>query len=217
MDKKHTLDGDDGLRRPDPAFALERLRQALRGWIEAWLNPLATGLRFLGVSANHVSCAGFALCVVSAGLIVADRPVAAGIVFLVAGVSDLIDGMMARSAGASTRFGAFLDSTVDRASEGVVFAAICYLFARDGAALDVAVAVVALFCSFLVSYTRSRAGELGVACAVGIATRAERVGLIVFGLIFGLLAEAVYLVAILAVVTALQRVVHVRRAMRDDS
>ena len=214
MDKKHTLDGS-GLRRPDPAFALERLREALRGWIEAGLNPLATGLRFLGVSANHVSCAGFALCVVSAGLIVADQPAAAGMVFLVAGISDLMDGMLARSAGAPTRFGAFLDSTVDRASEGVVFTAISYLFARDGAALDAAITVVALFGSFLVSYTRSRAGELGVACTVGIATRAERVSLIVFGLIVGLLAEAVYLVAILAVVTTLQRVVYIQRALRN--
>lgn len=189
----------------------------LRCWIEAGLNPLAAGLRFLGVSANHVSCAGLALCAVSAGLIVADQLAAAGLVFLVASVSDLMDGMLARAASASTRFGAFLDSTVDRASEGVVFAAISYLFARDGAALDAAVAVVALFCSFLVSYARSRAGELGVACTVGIATRAERVGLIVFGLIFGLLTEAVYLVAILAFVTTLQRIVHVRRAMRSDS
>ena len=180
------------------------------------MKPLAAGLRFLGVGANHVSCAGFALCAVSAGLIVADQLAAAGIVFLVASVSDLMDGMLARASGASTRFGAFLDSAVDRASEGVVFAAIGYLFARDGAALDAAAAMAALSCSFLVSYVRSRAGELGVACAVGIATRAERVGLIVVGLISGLLAETVYLVAVLAAVTALQRIVHVRRAMRSD-
>ena len=92
----------------------------------------------------------------------------------------MLDGALARLAKMVTPFGAFLDSTLDRVSEGVMLAAIGYFFAAR-AALDVALVVLALLGSMLVSYTRARAEALGVECKVGIMSRPERVVLIAIG------------------------------------
>jgi CDP-diacylglycerol--glycerol-3-phosphate 3-phosphatidyltransferase len=148
-------------------------------------------------------------------LVATDHLVAAGVLYLIAGTLDLLDGMIARLTGTPTRFGAFLDSTIDRFSEGVVFAAIGYRFALEGAAIDAGVVVVALLGSFLVSYTRAKAEGLGVECKVGIATRAERVVLVAVGLVAGLLTQVIYLVALLTAITIVQRVMRVRRELRS--
>ena len=193
---------------------MEQLRRVVQGWLEIALTPVARGLFRLGASANQVSVAGFALNVATAGLVATDHLVAAGVLYLIAGILDLLDGILARLIGTPTRFGAFLDSTIDRAAEGVVFAAIGYRFALEGAAIDAGVVVLALLGSFLVSYTRSRAQALGAECRVGIATRAERVVLVAVGLVAGLLTQVIYLVALLTAITVVQRVMHVRRVLR---
>ncbi len=193
---------------------MEQLRRVVQGWLEMALTPVAGGLFRLGVSANQVSVSGFALNVAAAGLVATDQLVAAGVLYLIAGILDLLDGILARLIGTPTRFGAFLDSTIDRAAEGVVFAAIGYRFALEGAAIDAGVVVLALLGSFLVSYTRSRAQALGAECRVGIATRAERVVLVAVGLVAGLLTQVIYLVALLTAITVVQRVMHVRRVLR---
>lgn len=209
-------DKDRGGRAAGPPPTMEHLRHVVQGWLEIALTPIAAGLLRLGASANQVSVGGFALNVVSAGLVAADHLVAAGVLYLIAGTLDLLDGMLARLAGTPTRFGAFLDSTIDRASEGVVFAAIGYRFAVDGAAIDAGVVVLALLGSFLVSYTRARAEGLGAECKVGIATRAERVVLVTVGLVAGLLTQAIYLVALLSAITVVQRVLRVRQELRTS-
>ncbi len=193
---------------------MEQLRRVVQGWLEMALTPVAGGLFRLGVSGNQVSVSGFALNVAAAGLVATDQLVAAGVLYLIAGILDLLDGILARLIGTPTRFGAFLDSTIDRAAEGVVFAAIGYRFALEGAAIDAGVVVLALLGSFLVSYTRSRAQALGAECRVGIATRAERVVLVAVGLVAGLLTQVIYLVALLTAITVVQRVMHVRRVLR---
>ena len=197
-----------------PALTMEQLRRVVQGWLEMALTPVAGGLFRLGVSGNQVSVSGFALNVAAAGLVATDQLVAAGVLYLIAGILDLLDGILARLIGTPTRFGAFLDSTIDRAAEGVVFAAIGYRFALEGAAIDAGVVVLALLGSFLVSYTRSRAQALGAECRVGIATRAERVVLVAVGLVAGLLTQVIYLVALLTAITIVQRVMHVRRVLR---
>jgi CDP-diacylglycerol---glycerol-3-phosphate 3-phosphatidyltransferase len=129
--------------------------------------------------------------------------------------------------GKGTPFGAFLDSTLDRAEEGIVLTAIAAYFAKvkhDDFA--VAAVVIAAVASLLVSYTRARAEALGVECKVGLATRAVRVVIISIGLVFArgaglgdfsLLKPAIYVLAVLTVVTVLQRVFHVRRELNRTS
>lgn len=195
---------------------MEQLRRVVQGWLKIALTPVARALFRLGVGADQVSVGGFVLNVATAGFVATDHLVAAGVLYLIAGTLDLLDGILARLTGTPTRFGAFLDSTIDRVSEGVVFAAIGYRFALEGAAINSAVVVLALLGSFLVSYTRSKAEGLGAECKVGIATRAERVVLVAIGLVAGLLTQVIYLIALLTAITVVQRVLVVRQELRTD-
>jgi CDP-diacylglycerol--glycerol-3-phosphate 3-phosphatidyltransferase len=163
-----------------------------------------------------VSALGAVLNLVAAGLVVADHLVWAGAVFVVASCLDMLDGTLARLAQMVTPFGAFLDSTLDRASEGVVLAAVAYHFAQNGRPVDVALVVLALLGSLLVSYTRARAEALGLQCKVGIMSRPERVVLIAVGLFFNILPYAIYVLVALTGLTVVQRVVYTYRQLRVE-
>jgi CDP-diacylglycerol--glycerol-3-phosphate 3-phosphatidyltransferase len=202
-------EGTDGARvgaAPALTTGMERLRDFVREHLEAVLTPVAALLLRLGVKANQVSVAGVLLTVVAAALIVAGNLWLAGLVYLVAGMLDMLDGILARLAKSDSRFGAFLDSTLDRISEGVVFAALAYYLAQGGNAVDAGLVVLALLGSLLVSYTRARAEGLGIECKVGIVTRAERVVLIAFALLSGWLTGFIYLLLVLTGITVAQRV-----------
>jgi len=169
---------------------------------------------------NAISLTGFALCVVSAVLILQGWWIAGGIAFIVGSVCDTLDGRYSRMSGKGTPFGAFLDSTLDRLEEGIVLAAVGYRFVKDpdlvfiaSTQVAVAVTVLAVLASLMVSYTRARAEALGVECKVGIADRAVRVVVLSAGLVFGdlkAIEPAVYLLAAMAIITVFQRIFHVR-------
>jgi CDP-diacylglycerol---glycerol-3-phosphate 3-phosphatidyltransferase len=171
---------------------------------------------------NAISLTGLALTVVAAVLITQRYFFLAGVTFILGSMMDTLDGRYSRMSGKGTPFGAFLDSTLDRISEGIVLAAVAAYFASRGDELAVAGVVVAVLASLMVSYTRARAEALGVECKVGIASRAVRVVILAIGLLFArgaflgdfeLLAPAVYVLAGLSVFTTLQRVLHVRREL----
>jgi CDP-diacylglycerol--glycerol-3-phosphate 3-phosphatidyltransferase len=195
---------------------METIRAYLRTALDHLFRPFAWLLLACRVTPNQVSLMGILLNLITAWLIVDGPLLLAGRMYLLAGGLDLLDGILARRAKMATRFGAFLDSTADRISEGVVFAAIAYHFAHHGQSLEAAVAVLALLGSLLVSYTRARAEGLGLECKVGIMTRAERVVLIAFGLMSGLLAEAIYLLAALTAFSTTQRIVHTLRQLHPQ-
>lgn len=157
---------------------------------------------------------GALLNLAAAALVVDDRLVLAGVVFVVGSLLDMLDGTLARLAQKVSPFGAFLDSTLDRASEGIVLAAIAYRLAEQGRPVDAALVVVALLGSLLVSYTRARAEALGLECKVGFMSRPERVVLLSIGLFFDLLPYVVYLLVVLTTVTVGQRVAHTYRQLR---
>jgi CDP-diacylglycerol--glycerol-3-phosphate 3-phosphatidyltransferase len=169
---------------------------------------------------NAISLTGFVLCVVSAVLILQGWWIAGGIAFIVGSVCDTLDGRYSRMSGKGSPFGAFLDSTLDRMEEGIVLAAVAVQFASDddltfifGGDVAVGVTALAVLASLMVSYTRARAEALGVECKVGIADRAVRVVVLSVGLVFGFLQAiepAVYLLALMAVITVFQRIFHVR-------
>jgi CDP-diacylglycerol--glycerol-3-phosphate 3-phosphatidyltransferase len=201
--------------RPEFASAVEQVRDFIHRRLIVALTPLARGLLRLRVRPNQVSVLGLLLNLATAGLVVTDHLVLAGVVYLAAGTLDLLDGVLARLAKSASVFGAFLDSTLDRISEGVVFSAIAYRFALEGSAVDASLVVLALLGSMLVSYTRARAEGLGVACKVGVLTRPERVVLVAFGLLTGLLAQVIYVIIVLTGVTVGQRVVHTARQLNS--
>jgi CDP-diacylglycerol--glycerol-3-phosphate 3-phosphatidyltransferase len=168
---------------------------------------------------NAISLTGFALCLVSAGLLLNDLFVLGGIAYIVGSVCDMLDGRYSRMSGKGSPFGAFLDSTLDRVEEGVVLAAVAYYFAEQGKGAEAAICAIAILASVMVSYTRARAEALGVDCKVGIGSRATRVVILSVGLLFAnglglgdfsLLAPAVTLLAVIGIITTLQRVFHVR-------
>jgi CDP-diacylglycerol--glycerol-3-phosphate 3-phosphatidyltransferase len=138
--------------------------------------------------------------------------------FVIGSMLDILDGALARSSGKGTPFGAFLDSTTDRMSEGFMLGAIALVFSRDGNEVALAFTFAAVSGSFLVSYTRARAEALGLKGDVGIGSRAERVVVIVTGLVFapwGLLPWAIYFLTATAWITVLQRVLAVRTQLRS--
>jgi len=175
--------------------------------------PMLSALQWLKITPNQVTVAGTVLNLGAAALIVTDHLVYAGIVFLVAGCCDMLDGALARLSQMVTPFGAFLDSTLDRVSEGAALAAIAYLLASRGEPLDAALVVLALLGSLLVSYTRARAEALGLECKVGLMSRPERVILIALGLFFNVLSYVIYIMLALTVFTVIQRVVHTYRQL----
>ncbi len=171
---------------------------------------------------NAISLTGLALNVLAAVLVFEDLFFLGGVAFVVGSVCDTLDGRYSRMSGKGTQFGAFLDSTLDRVSEGVVLAAVAAEFAEDGNDVAVAATVIAVLASVMVSYTRARAEALGVTGDVGIAPRAVRVVILSVGLLFAggaslgefsLLEPAVYVLAGLSIITVFQRIFHVRKAL----
>jgi CDP-diacylglycerol--glycerol-3-phosphate 3-phosphatidyltransferase len=139
------------------------------------------------------------------------------------GISDLLDGTMARMTGTSGPWGNFLDATLDRITDGAVFAAIILWGVSQGDEWIISGALLALIAGQVVSYSKARAEAVGATANVGIAERAER--LIIVGiavLLTGLgvpyvLPIAVWVIGIAGVITVIQRMVEVRRQLRGSS
>jgi CDP-diacylglycerol--glycerol-3-phosphate 3-phosphatidyltransferase len=196
---------------------MENIRDFFGIRVRKGFEQMLSALQKLHVTPNQVTVFGTLLNVAAAVLIAVDHLIYAGIVFLLAGCCDMLDGALARRSQQSTKWGAFLDSTLDRVSEGVVLAAIVYLLASEGRALDASLASLALLGSLLVSYTRARAESLEVECKVGIMSRPERIILIALGLFFDVLSYAIYILLALTAFTVIQRVVHTYRQMRRET
>ncbi len=192
---------------------VERFRNRIHRSIDRRLDPVTRVLARLGVEPNQVTVMGTLICLTGAGFVLADRLVLGGAVWLVGSALDLVDGALARHQDKVTTGGAFLDSTLDRITEGALIAALAYHFAQAGDAVAAALTVVALLGALLVSYTRARAEALGATCKVGIVTRVERVLLLGLGLCFGLIEPAIYLLVVLSAVSVAQRVHHSLREL----
>ncbi len=171
--------------------------------------PLARAgmaLHRLGVSANALSLAGLLLSLLAA-LLVADGQLRQGGLLLLLGLPlDALDGAVARAAQRQTRFGAVLDSTLDRYADAALFAALGYYFAAQGRMEHLALSLLALVGSYTVSYVRARAGEAGLALQEGLFTRLERVIVLLLALLLPpLLLPGLWLLALGSNLTALQR------------
>ncbi len=178
------------------------------------LDPIVRVLIALRITPNVITVAGFLGAVAAAALIASGELLIGGIVLLVAGALDLFDGALARATGRAGPVGALLDSTLDRASEAVVLFGVLLHQLERGNDEGAALVFVAFAGSFLVSYVRTRAGELGSEVAEGLATRPERVVLLALGLMTGWLRLALWILAVATVLTALQRLVIAIGALR---
>lgn len=187
------------------------------------LGPLARACIRVGIHPNVITTSGTIVVVASGVAFGVGEIRMGGLLLLVSGLFDILDGQVARLGALSTTFGAFYDSTLDRVGESAVFAGLALYFLRGGVPADrellaAGIAIGALVASLLVSYARARAEGLGLECKVGIAARAERILLLgVPAVVFGpgpngaLLFWIVVVLALAAAVTVVQRVVHVAR------
>ena len=180
-------------------------------WVRRHAESLMAALGRMPVTPNQITVLGTALTFAAAVLTAGGHLRWGGVVLAFAGTFDILDGALARSTKRSYPYGAFLDSTLDRYSEGAMYIGLVAYFVGAGGPLErwlVLATVTALAGSFLVSYVRARAQSLGFTCETGLFARPERVVMTVIGLIFGgvVLAAVVFLLAILTNLTALQRI-----------
>ena len=175
--------------------------------------PVARLLAKTAITPSVITWLGFLLAVGAAAFIVTGHLFAAGWVVLVAGFFDMLDGALARYTNRATRFGAMLDSTLDRLSEAVVLLAILVLYARGQLVAEVLLVGVVLFGSLMVSYIRARAEAIGLQSQVGLFTRPERVIVLALGLLLNqipyALVIALGIMAVFSFVTIGQRLIYV--------
>jgi CDP-diacylglycerol--glycerol-3-phosphate 3-phosphatidyltransferase len=189
------------------------------------MTPIAVGLGRLGLTPNALTLIGFGIAIIAAGLAVVHLWLPAGLLVLFGGVFDLFDGALARATGKASTLGAFMDSTFDRWGEAIVYIGVIW----GAMTLDLELAVVAMGSAFMVSYTRAKSESLGFApgtgmANVGLAPREIRIVILTIGLVLaGLLPAtadgaatppnvialelALGLIAVLATITTIQRIV----------
>ena len=181
-------------------------------WVRSLLYPLVRLCGQLGIHPNALSITGLVLALLSGLVIAGGRPRFGAILFLAGGLFDMLDGSVARAAGTGSRFGAFLDSTLDRFAEIAVYLGLAYWMRYDSLFL---LPFLVIAGSLMVSYTRARVEGLGGECAVGLLERPERIVILFLGLILGgfLLDLALLILAVGSYLTAFQRMAHARKVL----
>lgn len=178
-------------------------------------SPIVRILARTPVTPNIITWFGFILAVATAVLIAMEHLLIAGVVVIIAGFFDILDGALARRTNRVTIFGAVLDSTLDRLSEGVILIGILYFYVEEGSTRGVLLAGAVLLASLLVSYIRSRAEAVSLKCKVGVFTRPERVIVLALGLLLNGLEIALAVIAALSFFTVGQRLFYVWRQVKD--
>jgi len=173
-------------------------------------SPIVGILSKSGITPNTLTLTNLALNIVAAYVIATGHFLLGGVLILGSGLFDLLDGALARFTKQTTKFGAVLDSTVDRISEAATLCGLLIWYVpQEGATLKIALILAVLIGSFLVSYIRARAEGLGWQCQVGLFTRAERVIVLAIGLLINQIFVALCILALFVFVTVVQRLVYV--------
>jgi CDP-diacylglycerol--glycerol-3-phosphate 3-phosphatidyltransferase len=176
-------------------------------------DPVALAIARTGVTPNMVTALGFAGALGAAVLVARGEFLAGGIVMLVAAALDLLDGALARATGRVTAFGGVFDATLDRLSEAAILGGLLFHFSQGGHRQELILVFVVLAGSLMVSYVRARAQVAGVDLREGLFTRPERVILLAIGLIIDQTRIILWILAVLANFTVLQRLFVVWRRL----
>lgn len=172
--------------------------------------PLIPIVKRIRLNPNVLTVAGFVITAVAA-LVIPHNMKLAGLLILIGGLFDMLDGIAARINNKATKFGAFLDSLLDRYSDAFLFLSIAWYLAAKGNHTGAFISLGTLVGAFLISYARARAEGLGELCHTGIMERPERIILLVFATITGWLVPVLWIMLILTHITVAQRVCHVWR------
>jgi len=171
-------------------------------------DPLVGVLSQSGIKPNALTSISLVPSIAAAYFIGTGHFLLGGALVLVSGLLDLLDGALARFTKQTTKFGAILDSTVDRVSEAAIFCGLLIWYVPKGATLEAAAIFAALIGSFLVSYIRARAEGLGLECRVGLFTRAERVIVLAIGLLVNQVFIALWVLIVFVYITIAQRLLY---------
>jgi CDP-diacylglycerol--glycerol-3-phosphate 3-phosphatidyltransferase len=168
------------------------------------------------ITPNALTLMNLVLNIVAAYVITTSHFLLGGVLILVSGLFDLLDGALARLTKQTTKFGAILDSVVDRVSEAVILCGLLIWYIPQEANLEIMLIFIVLIGSFLVSYIRARAEGLGWQCQVGLFTRAERVIVLAIGLLINQIFTrsiivALCILAIFVFITVGQRLSYLRK------
>lgn len=216
----------------------------MRARVRSLAEPVARAFGRLGLTPNHLTFIGFGIACIAAVAAAQEAWLVAGLLVLFGGVFDLFDGALARATNTVSKLGAFYDSVFDRWGEGVVYVGIMWGFASAGFNEAVVLPAAAGLSAFMVSYTRAKSESLGFTpgsgmAGVGLAPREVRIAILSLGLVLatgpilelpppgaacmgvcdvpqgGSLALALALITILATITTIQRILHVRAQARE--
>jgi phosphatidylglycerophosphate synthase len=189
------------------------IKAKLGSELDVWVRRAIPFLLRRKIDPNLLTVTGTLISVGAGACFAAGKPLAAGLLILAGGAFDLVDGVVARAHGITTRFGAFLDSTLDRVSDMVLLLGIAFWFAARGEPGLVLLAGYALAVSVLVSYAQARAELVIQGFRVGLFERAERILVLALGALSGFLVPALWIVAIGSTVTVFQRFARAHREM----
>lgn len=173
--------------------------------------PIALFLGRLGFTPDALTVVGFGIVLAAAFAAAANQWVLTALILIFGTLFDGLDGTLARATGKTSDFGAFLDSTMDRAGEAVIYAGIAAGAAMNGKTEVIGLATLALGTGSLVSYVRARGEGLGVCANIGIAQRAERAAVLIVGLLAGGLAAPTWLTAALLIISVASAITVVQR------
>lgn len=199
-----------------------RIQQRVRQFVTLIMRPLAQ----LGITPNTLTLLGLVLSMVTAIVIARGYFLVGGLLVLFAGIFDMFDGALARARNASSTFGAFLDSTLDRYSESIILFGLFWYALQTGTLHEqlwpflheqpwmLSSIYIAVVGSLMVSYAKARAEGLGLECKTGLLARPERVVILAIGLLVGAVIWAVLLLAVFSNVTAIERIAHVWQATK---
>jgi CDP-diacylglycerol--glycerol-3-phosphate 3-phosphatidyltransferase len=185
----------------------DQMRVIFKGVVE----PIGAFFNRLGLMPNTMTILGLVGNIIGAYFLSQGNMLVGGILILLMGPVDALDGTMARLRGMAGQFGAFVDSVTDRYSELVIFAGLFYYYMQQGDWIATMVVYAGAAGSVLVSYIRSRGQSLGWDTKVGILTRMERYLVLAPCLILNVPMVGLWIIAVLANITAIQRIIDVRR------
>ncbi len=188
------------------------ISQSIGAGAQVILRAIIKILVFLHINPNHLTFLGFVMSIVTAYTFARGRFGTAGVILIIAGLLDMVDGMVARNTQSETPFGAFFDSVMDRYSDLIMYLGLIIWYGNEDRMTYVVLVGVVMMGSVLTSYTRARAESLIPQCKVGFLERPERIVLLIIGS-FYYMEPVMWVIAVLSNWTVVHRILYTQARM----
>jgi phosphatidylglycerophosphate synthase len=175
--------------------------------------PFSSMAKKLDINPNSITVAGFIITVIAAATLPKNL-FAGGLLIILGALFDVFDGIIARVNNRATKFGAFLDSVLDRYSDAFLFLGFTWYFLENNLPAGAYLSIGTMVGALLISYARARAEGLGKDCHTGLMERPERIILMSFGALTGMVLPVMWIMFVLTHVTVIQRIYYVRKIMK---